>query len=411
MNGSLKVNATDIKNYVNRYFESIYLEPITIDVDSVKYTIKSINGSLNFGIYDFWNKTDEDLLNDFENYSFKRDYVGTIFFFLSGYWEYIHNDIKDMYGRFPAKESFGYRKGVLEEPVVDILVERIRNELGLHYKNERPKAFLTHDIDHLGFPKGLRFLKALGGDILNRKDLKLAFDRVRRQISGNDPWSANNLIELHKKYGTKGTFFFMPAVQPDEFGGGYDILKVRKYLEELGKEIRSAGGRIGIHYDARHLTENRMGRDINKLNDVFETKIEYGRAHFLLFDITKSFEIYEKADIKYDTTCSFADAVGFRFGTSKTFKPYNFKEKREYNVTEIPLIVMEGSLQNPRYMNLTPERGFDKIKELVDKIRKYNGTFTFLWHNSSFYTTEWKNWEWVYHETVKYLKENGFEFI
>ena len=64
MNGSLKVNATDIKNYVNRYFESIYLEPITIDVDSVKYTIKSINGSLNFGIYDFWNKTDEELLRD-----------------------------------------------------------------------------------------------------------------------------------------------------------------------------------------------------------------------------------------------------------------------------------------------------------------------------------------------------------
>jgi len=82
----------------------------------------------------------------------------------------------------------------------------------------------------LGFPKGLRFLKALCGDILKRKDLKLAFDRVRRQISSNDPWSENNLIELYKKYETKGTFFFMPAIQPDEFGGGYDIIKVRKYL-------------------------------------------------------------------------------------------------------------------------------------------------------------------------------------
>jgi len=72
---------------------------------------------------------------------------------------------------------------------------------------------------------------------------------------------------------------------------------------------------------------------------------------------------------------------------------------------------MDGSLQNPRYMNLTPERRFEKIKELVDKIKKYNGTFTFLWHNSSFYTTEWKNWEWVYHKTVRYLKENEFEFV
>jgi len=90
--------------------------------------------------------------------------------------------------------------------------------------------------------------------------------------------------------------------------------------------------------------------------------------------------------------------------------PYNFKEKREYNLLEIPLIVMEGSLQSPRYMNLTPEQGFEKIKELVDKIKKYNGTFTFLWHNSSFYTTEWKNWEWVYQETIKYLDKNSFDF-
>jgi len=37
-----------------------------------------------------------------------------------------------MYGRFPAKESFAYKKGVLEELVVNILIERIRNELGLH---------------------------------------------------------------------------------------------------------------------------------------------------------------------------------------------------------------------------------------------------------------------------------------
>ena len=71
MNGGPKVNTTDIKNYVRFYFESIYLEPITIDVDSVKYVIKSIKGSLSFDIYDFWNKMDEDLLNDFENYSFE----------------------------------------------------------------------------------------------------------------------------------------------------------------------------------------------------------------------------------------------------------------------------------------------------------------------------------------------------
>jgi len=57
-----------------------------------------------------------------------------------------------MYGRFPATKSFACKKGVLEEPVVDILVERIRQELGLHYRDEKPRAFLTHDIDYLGTP-------------------------------------------------------------------------------------------------------------------------------------------------------------------------------------------------------------------------------------------------------------------
>ena len=127
--------------------------------------------------------------------------------------------------------------------------------------------------------------------------------------------------------------------------------------------------------------------------------------------MTNSFDIYEKAGIKIDSTGSYADRVGFRFGTSKPFKPYNFKEKREYELVEIPLIVMDGSLQNPRYMNLSPKEGFEKIKELITKIKKYKGTFTLLWHNSSFYMTEWKDWEWVYHETIKYLKENGFVFV
>jgi len=402
------MNAEDVRNYVERHLRRVLVEPVNITVADGKY---SINNTLGYEIYDFWNRTDEELLNDFQDYSFNDDYIGTIFFFLSGYWEYTHNEIKDMYGRFPATESFSYKRNLLEEPVVDILVERIRQKLGSHYRDEKPRAFLTHDIDYLGMPKGLRFVRALGGDILKRRDLKLAFDRIKQKILGNDPWSAYNLIELHKKYNTKGTFFLYTEIQTDKFPGGYDIVKNREYLQKLGREIQSAGGRIGIHYDVRHLSEDRMRDDIDRLNDVFETQIEYGRAHFLLFDITKSFDIYEKASIKYDTTCSYADRVGFRFGTSKPFMPYNFKEKREYNLLEIPLIVMDVSLQNPRYMNLTPEQGFEKIKELVDKVKKYNGIFTFLWHNSSFYTTEWKNWEWVYGETIGYLKGNGFEFI
>ena len=86
-------------------------------------------------------------------------------------------------------------------------------------------------------------------------------------------------------------------------------------------------------------------------------------------------------------------------------------ENREYNVVEIPLILMDDSLQSPNYVNLDLNEKFKKIKQIIDKVKKYNGTFTFLWHNSSFYVTEWRNWGWIYDETIRYLKENNFEFV
>lgn len=144
------MNIEDVKNYVERYLRRIFVESINITVEDNKYII---NNTLRYEIYNFWNKTDEELLNDFKEFSFKEDYIGTIFFFLSGYWEYTHNNIKDEYERFPAIESFSYKKDVLEEPVVDILVESIRKELDLNYKEDKPKAFLTHDIDNLVLPK------------------------------------------------------------------------------------------------------------------------------------------------------------------------------------------------------------------------------------------------------------------
>jgi len=168
----------DVRKYTENYLRKTFVEPVNITMDNGKY---KINDGVDFKIYEFWNKTDKELLDNFENFSFKGDYVGTIFFFLSGYWEYIHNGIKDRYGRFPSEESFASKKGVLEEPVVDILTEEIRKNLGLSYKDRSHKAFLTHDIDNLGLPKGLRFIRALGGDLLIRKDIHLAFDRIKKR--------------------------------------------------------------------------------------------------------------------------------------------------------------------------------------------------------------------------------------
>ena len=42
----------------------------------------------------------------------------------------------------------------------------------------------------------------------------------------------------------------------------------------------------------------------------------------------------------------------------------------------------------------------NKIKYLIDKVKKYNGEFVFLWYNSSF-GGSWKKFEWIYEKVLK----------
>ena len=91
--------------YVENYLNSIFVEDIEIDIQNDHYLI---NKTLKIPIYSFWKKNDQQLLENFKDFAFENDTVGTMFFFLSGYWEYTHKDIKDTYGRFPALESFQY---------------------------------------------------------------------------------------------------------------------------------------------------------------------------------------------------------------------------------------------------------------------------------------------------------------
>ncbi|KLO24338.1 hypothetical protein X275_00640 [Marinitoga sp. 1197] len=404
----VNLNENNIKDYITNYFNIQFKDKIKIEIDKGFYII---NNKIKYPIYKFWEKRDNELLKDFNGKTFNNDYIGTMFFFLSGYWEYIHNDKKDKYGRFPYKESFQYKKEITEEPIVDILLEEIRKNLKLEYKAKNPQIFITHDIDHLYLLKGKNFYRGILGDIIKRKDSTIVFDKIKRKSKNKDPYDINNLIEIHKKYGTKGTFFFMPDIQPKKTDGGYNLNKNKKYLVNIKKQIKEIDGDIGIHYDVRYLDENRMNNDIKKIEEIFNDKIISGRAHYLIFDITKTYEILEKSGIKLDTTGGYAEHIGFRFGTSKPFKPYNFNKNKEYNLIEVPLIIMDGTLQSNKYMNISPEKGFEKIKNIIEKIKKYNGIFTFLWHNSSFYTSQWKNWEWVYKETLKYVINRGYNYI
>jgi hypothetical protein len=66
---------------------------------------------------------------------------------------------------------------------------------------------------------------------------------------------------------------------------------------------------------------------------------------------------------------------------------------------EKPLIAMDATFVGYQ-PEITPEEMELKIQALVDKCRKYQGEFVFLWHNSSFLTSTWKPFEHIYKNIV-----------
>ena len=56
---------------------------------------------------------------------------------------------------------------------------------------------------------------------------------------------------------------------------------------------------------------------------------------------------------------------------------------------------MDVTLYN---MGLTTNDAINNVNKIKENVRKYNGNFVFLWHNSSFNLNKWKKYEKVYKE-------------
>jgi len=66
---------------------------------------------------------------------------------------------------------------------------------------------------------------------------------------------------------------------------------------------------------------------------------------------------------------------------------------------------MDGTLN--QYLNLSPTKAIEKIKDIVEVTKKNNGTFVSLWHNSSLCEcNEWKEWTIVYEKLLQIARDN-----
>lgn len=333
------------------------------------------------------------------------DLFGTAFYILSRVEESV-NPERDSHDRFPASASHALQNGYLHRPVVNEMVEILWDCLkalwpGMERKKREFQMKLTHDVDQ---PFRYRFLppsnlfKNICGDLLKRKSLSLAVERGRDWFSvktgalEKDPYYKFNLImALGEKRGIADDFFFLAS--EDYFSERlYDIS--RPEITDLMKLIKGRGHNIGYHGSySTYMAPSKIASEVHRLREIsdnlgIQQSLWGGRQHYLRWKGPLTWRGYEEAGLAYDSTLSYADYAGFRCGVCYPFPVFDIERRKTLDLVEIPLAMMECSLLSDIYMGLSIEDAYDFAVGLKREVRKYQGSFCILWHNSEFYNQE-----------------------
>jgi hypothetical protein len=318
------------------------------------------------------------------------DIIASTYFLVTRYEEMVRRDVRDEHGRFPRKASLAYRAGFIDRPIVDeyaVLLRKWLQEIGVPVPepNRKFSVLLTHDVDHLRrYSKWHQPYRTAAAALLGRYPRPTIAQAMGCAWGlRRDPWDTfDDMIRMDMSSGYEPVYFFM-AGGNSRHDRRYDIRgsDARRLVEKL----QAAGAVIGLHasYQAG-MHPGLIAQEKAVLEEVCGTTIRRSRHHFLAWREIEDGWALAKAGIDWDATLGYADVPGFRLGVCHPIPLFDPVKMEPMGITEHPLIVMDSTLSDPKYMNLSDEDAFSCCETLMDQTRKHRGEFVILWHNTSF---------------------------
>lgn len=337
------------------------------------------------------------------------DVFGSAFYLLSRYEEVV-NRTRDKHDRFIADYLQPSTACCLERPIVNEYAEILWSCMarlwpGLVRKERQFRVMPSHDVDTVRFwpGKSLSQIAVEGRQVASRVRSALSlrplmsWARTKSLGEKHDPYNTfDRLMQESERRNLRSAFYFIAGhthakSDPDYFIDDREIRRLLTTVHEHGHEI-------GLHpsYEC-YLSQERTGAELRMLRAVCDeegiTQEVYGsRQHFLRYSHPETARLCDGLGLTYDTSLGFADRAGFRCGVCCEFPVYDVIARRPLRLRERPLIVMDCTVTDERYMNLgNGERAFGLIAKLKDRCRMFGGDFTVLWHNSRL--TQPEDWD------------------
>ncbi len=345
------------------------------------------------------------------------DLLSCAFYFLSSWDERVKNR-KDSLGRFPDEENLLVKLGVASFPVVNFyfyilkfLIER--KGLIISERKWKGKDFavcLTHDVDVLKKWSAFGiYNEVMNKFIMGREDIQERRERFAKFLylfsKGFDPYreGMKKILEFEKSLGIKSTFFLKSGGK-----SRYDArYKWDKFMNDFVNELINSNFEIGLHpsFDSFDKVEL-MEEEKMRLENFTGLKIQGVRQHYLRYDFGKTPLIHSELGFRYDSTLGFNLRYGFRCGYMFPYKIYDVWNNVELGIYEIPIVFMDSVYQ---YGRSSAEVGdiLSEILKLVKVAKCFGGVITVLFHNSVYDEFDFKGWDFIYEEFVKFALNEG----
>lgn len=283
-------------------------------------------------------------------------------------------------------------------------VAELAADLGLERRpfpgGERFLVALTHDVDLLGGGGVRTAARKLAGSVVHRSRRRLlesttfAADAVR----GRDP--DYPLQEMVAAEGARGsTCFFLTRQEAAQ--DGYPERYAPALAEAVGR-TRAAGIEIGLH--ASYRARERPGAIADEARPLGE--VQGLRHHYLRSDPARLAAELREAGLRYDSSIGWPSRPGLRAGTPYPYRLWD-AERREPGAWELPLVLMDATLAEERYLGLEADAAYEAAVAALEPVAEHGGAVAILWHPPSHHPRLSKGYDRLYERLLDWLDGQG----
>ena len=316
------------------------------------------------------------------------DIFSASFYLLSRYEEYLPH-VKDSMGRYPALESLAYKEKFLQYPVVDIWAYKFKKVLQANFPDlEFPKKKINiHTLVDARQPfayiqRGfLRTLMGFGSDLW-----RLKFRSVGTRIKVNlrlrkDPYDTFKwIINSAKRSKSKLSVFFLMG-ETLFFREGINTKRRRfKNLVKYVGDYQEVG--LIFSFNSLHNYEV-LKHEKKQIEEITNRTLSSSISAQFLVNLPEIYRHLVELEVERDFTMVYNTEPGFRAGTCTPFLFYDLDSE-----TKTPLIVQPVAMTTNALENKYDAEVYNIFNTIYDAVDDVNGTFSMLFTNLNFNSTE-----------------------